>query len=180
MQRLFVAIRPPLATRELLIDAMGGVINARWQSDEQIHLTLRFIGEVDRHAARDIVAALGTVHHPRFDITLDRIGQFDRRGRIDALWVGISRQDAIDALKRKIDQALLRVGLEPEQRAFLPHITLARFSRPPGDLADFAIRSGSLSGHDFAAEHFVLYESQLTQEGANYVPLARFPLDPGR
>jgi len=180
MQRLFVAIQPPLAIREKLLAAMGGVINARWQSDEQLHLTLRFIGEVDRHGAADIAAALGTIHHPRFTLALDRIGQFDKRGRTEALWIGVTPQDAVEGLKRKIDQALVRVGLAPEQRAYLPHITLARFSRKPGDIGDFAAHSGPLAGLTFAVDHFLLYESHLAADGAAYVPLVRFPLDPSR
>jgi 2'-5' RNA ligase len=180
MQRLFVAIQPPLAIRERLLAAMGGVINARWQSDEQLHLTLRFIGEVDRHGAADIVAALGRIHNPRFTLALDRIGQFDRRGRTDALWIGVSPQGAVEGLKRKIDQALVRVGVAPEQRAYLPHITLARFSRKPGDIGDFATRSGQLAKLPFAVDNFTLYESHLAAEGATYVPLVRFALDPPR
>ena len=180
MQRLFVAIQPPLAIRQQLLAAMGGVINARWQSDEQLHLTLRFIGEVDRHGGADIGAALGTIHHVRFTLALDRIGQFDKRGRTEALWVGVTPHNAIDGLKRKIDQALIRVGVAPEQRAYLPHITLARFSRKPGDISDFAARSGPLAGLSFTVDHFILYESHLAADGAAYVPLARFPLDPPR
>jgi 2'-5' RNA ligase len=180
MQRLFVAIQPPLAIRGKLLAAMGGVINARWQSEDQLHLTLRFIGEVDRHAAADIGAALGTIHHPRFTLSLDRIGQFDKRGRTEALWVGVTPQNAVEGLKRKVDQALLRVGVAPEQRAYLPHITLARFSRTPGDLGDFAAGSGQLASLPFAVDNFVLYESHLATDGAAYVPLARFPLDPPR
>src|SRR3546814_10503522 len=61
MHRLFVAIRPPAAIRKALLSIMGGVEGARWQSDDQLHLTLRFIGEVDRHRADDIAAALATV-----------------------------------------------------------------------------------------------------------------------
>jgi 2'-5' RNA ligase len=179
MQRLFVAIQPPLTIRERLLAAMGGVINARWQSDEQLHLTLRFIGEVDRHGAADIGAALGTIHHPRFSLSLDRIGQFDKRGKTDSLWVGVTPHDAVEGLKRKIDQALLRVGIAPEQRAYLPHITLARFTRKPGDMGDFAARSGQLAG-SFTVDNFVLYESYLAADGATYVPLARFLLDPLR
>jgi len=61
MHRLFVAIRPPDRIRDLLLGAMGGISGARWQQDEQLHLTLRFLGEVDRHQARDVHAALGRV-----------------------------------------------------------------------------------------------------------------------
>src|SRR4028118_2034772 len=81
MHRLFVAIRPPASIRARLLSAMGGISGARWQTDDQIHLTLRFIGEVDRHAARDIDAALASIHHPRFDIALSGLGTFHRRGQ---------------------------------------------------------------------------------------------------
>ena len=57
MHRLFVALRLPPTTRSLLLAAMGGISGARWQSEDQLHLTLRFIGEVDRHLARDVHAA---------------------------------------------------------------------------------------------------------------------------
>jgi 2'-5' RNA ligase len=180
MQRLFVAIQPPLAIRARLLAAMGGVLNARWQTDEQLHLTLRFIGEVDRHGAADVGAALGVVHHPGFRLALDRIGQFDKRGKTDALWIGVTPHGPVDGLKRKIDQALVRVGVAPEQRAFVPHITLARFSRRPGEFSDFAATSGQLAGASFTVDNFVLYESHLAAGGSTYVPLARFPLDPPR
>ena len=84
--------------RASLLAAMGGVAHARWQSEEQLHLTLRFIGEVDRHQGEDIAAALGAIHHPRFALALDAVGQFDRKGRTDTLWVGVTPQDAVTAL----------------------------------------------------------------------------------
>mgnify|MGYP001113377463 CR=1 FL=1 len=61
--RLFVALRPPRPIRARLIAAMHGISGARWQDDDQLHLTLRFIGEVDRHRAEDIAAALGALAH---------------------------------------------------------------------------------------------------------------------
>ena len=62
--RLFVALRPPREIREILLAAMHGIAGARWQSDEQLHLTLRFIGDVDRHKAEDVAAALGPLYAP--------------------------------------------------------------------------------------------------------------------
>ena len=63
MHRLFVALEPPAAIRHQLLDLMGGIANARWQTEAQLHLTLRFIGEVDRHRAEDVAAALGRILH---------------------------------------------------------------------------------------------------------------------
>ena len=102
MLRLFVAIELPLAVRDALLAAMGGVAGARWQGDEQLHLTLRFIGEVDRHRAADIAAALGAVNFQPFPLVLAETGTFDRRGRVDTLWVVVRPQDEVTALARRI------------------------------------------------------------------------------
>ncbi|HWW65696.1 MAG TPA: RNA 2',3'-cyclic phosphodiesterase [Sphingomonadaceae bacterium] len=176
MQRLFVALRPPAAMRAHLIAAMGGVARARWQRGDQLHLTLRFIGEVDRHQAADIAAALGAVHHPRFALALDRVGQFDRKGRVDALWIGVTPQEEVKALHHKIDRALARVGVAPDARSFLPHITIARFPRSAGPLGSLMPELAGVPAEAFEMNEFCLYESELGHEGATYAILRRYPL----
>lgn len=176
MHRLFVAIRPPAAIRAQLLGLMGGVVGARWQDDSQLHLTLRFIGEVDRTVAEDVVAALGTVHQPSFEIALDGIGEFDRKGRRDALWAGVTPHDELARLHKKVDQALVRAGLPPEGRAYLPHITLARFGRHAGPLGGFAETLGSVASAPFPITHFALFESTLGHEGASYTVVERYAL----
>ena len=177
MQRLFVAIRPPLDIRERLLGAMGGVSAARWQSEDQLHLTLRFIGEVDRHTAQDVDAALSGVHHPRFEIALAGIGTFERRGEPVTTWAGVSPHEPVKALHNKIDQALARAGLDPERRAFTPHITLARLPRGSGPVHGLLASGGLLSSPPFPVDEFSLFESRLTPEGAAYTRLARYSLD---
>jgi 2'-5' RNA ligase len=176
MHRLFVAIRPPRAMRAGLLRVMGGVANARWQSDEQLHLTLRFIGEVDRHAAEDAAAALGTIHHPRFELALDGIGQFDRKGRLETLWAGITPHEPLKLLHNKVDQALARVGIQPDNRAYLPHITLARFGRDAGTVGGLLTHSGGLASPPEEIDQFCLYESNLSHEGPVYTIVERYPL----
>jgi|SRR5215217_7514813 len=178
MHRLFVAIRPPKPIRHLLLAAMGGVSGARWQSEDQLHLTLRFIGEVDRHRAQDIHAALGGVHHPAFEIALNGLGTFDRRGQPEVIWAGVTPHEALSALHKKIDQAIARVGVEPDRRAFHPHITLARLKRSSGPVHNLLGGAGGLVSPPFAADAFALYESRLTPEGAVYTAIERYPLDP--
>lgn len=177
MHRLFVAYRPPAGILQQLLTTMGGVAGAHWQTEEQLHLTLRFIGEVDRHVAADVAAALATVHHPRFEIALDGIGQFDRRGRVEALWAGVTPHQPLKTLHNKIDQALGRVGVAPDSRTYLPHITLARFGRESGRLAGFMAQSGGLSSLPFAVDGFNLYESRLTQDGSVYTVVEDYTLD---
>jgi len=176
MHRLFVAIRPPDRIRDLLLAAMGGISGARWQSDEQIHLTLRFIGEVDRHLAGDIHAALGGIHHPPFEVAISGLGTFDRRGQPETVWAGVAPHERLHTLHNKVDQAIARVGIAPEQRAYLPHITLARLNRASGSVRAMLEQSGGITSAPFAVESFALYESKLTPEGAVYSVVELYPL----
>lgn len=177
MLRLFVAINLPRAVRERLLAAMGGISGARWQSDDQLHLTLRFIGEVDRHLAGDIHAALGAVHQPRFELALAGLGAFERRGQPNAVWAGVAPHEPLKALHKKVDQAVLRAGIAPDRRAYLPHITLARLNRSAGPVHDLIGTTGGLSSPPFEIDNFCLFESRLTPEGASYSILERYPLD---
>jgi 2'-5' RNA ligase len=178
--RLFVALRPPAAVRARLLDVMEGVPGARWQDDEQLHLTLRFVGEIDAHAGEDLAAALGQVRAPAPVVALQGVGRFAGRGRGGSLWAGVAPHDALAALHRKVDQACVRVGLAPERRAFLPHITLARLSgidaRGPAAERWLADAAG-LASAPFVCTHLILYQSHLGREGASYEPVMRWPLD---
>lgn len=176
MHRLFVAIRLPATVRGQLLDLMGGVAGARWLPDDQLHLTLRFIGEVDRHRARDIDAALSSVHHPRFSIALNGLGAFDRRGEPVTLWAGVAPHEPLRALHKKVDQALLRVGVEPDRRAYMPHITIARLPRGTGPVGSLVERSGGVRSPDFPVEDFRLYESRLGPDGPLYSLVERYSL----
>ena len=176
MHRLFVAIRLPAPVRARLLDLMGGVAGARWLSDDQLHLTLRFIGEVDRHVARDVDAALSGVHHPRFEIALNGLGAFDRRGEPVTLWAGVAPHEPLHALHKKIDQALARVGVEPDRRAYMPHVTIARLPRGAGSVRSLIEQSGGVASPPFAANEFFLYESRFTPDGPAYTAAERYPL----
>ncbi len=177
MIRLFVALELPIVVRDELLAAMGGVAGARWQRDDQLHLTLRYIGEVDRHTARDVDAALAGVNFQPLTLSLDRVGSFDRRGRIDTLWVGVTPQAEVAALAQRVDAALARVGIAPETRAFVPHITVAR-GRLVGDLGGFPVRP--LPVAPFAISGFALWESRPGSDGSDYEVLARYrPGDAG-
>ena len=173
MHRLFVAIRPPEDIRDLLIDAMDDSPDFRWQEDEQLHLTLRFVGEVDRHVAADLTDALARVRAPRLSARIKGIGSFDHRAA-GALWAGVEPKEPLATLAAKIERACQHVGLEPERRAFHPHITLARWKgRRTRELADFLDRRRTLAS-EIAA--FALFESRLSRHGASYEEVASYPL----
>src|SRR4051794_34430459 len=149
MHRLFVAIRPPEAIRDLLLDAMEDSPDFRWQDDEQLHLTLRFVGEVERPVADDLAAELSCVHAPPFNLRIAGTGRFEQRSS-GALWAGVEPREPVAALAAKVERACIAVGLEPERRAFHPHITLARWKgRRSREIASFLERTRGLASEPF-------------------------------
>lgn len=176
MHRLFVAIRPPEAIRDLLIDAMDDSPELGWVSDDNLHLTLRFIGEVERPLADDVAAALGRIRSPGFALRISGVGRFDRRSG-GALWAGVEPREPVAALAAKVERACASAGLAPERRAFHPHITLARWNRRSATLADsFAERRRALASQPFEIADFILYESRLSRHGAHYEEVERYAL----
>jgi 2'-5' RNA ligase len=133
---------------------------------------LRFIGEVDRHRAADVAAALGGVHVPPFQLSLANPGTFGKRGRIDTLWVGVAPQPEVAALAKRVDQALVGIGETRETRAFLPHITVARFGRDAGPVDGFPAQPLPLA--PFSVTGFALWESRLGRDGADYRIVERY------
>jgi 2'-5' RNA ligase len=176
MHRLFAAIRPPEAIRDQLVDAMDEDPELRWVGDEQLHLTLRFIGEVERPAANDLAAALGRLHSEPFEIRLSGVGRFDHRNG-GALWAGVEPKQPVSALAAKIERICQQTGLEPERRAFHPHITLARWKGRSSQAADlFMQRHGGLSSAPFPVDRFTLFESHLSRHGPHYEVVADYAL----
>lgn len=161
---------------------MDGVALARWQDDDQLHVTLRFIGEVERPVAEDIAAALGQVHADIPVVALHGVGRFEKRGRTDTLWAGLAPHTALATLHRKVDQACIRAGLAPEARAYLPHVTLARLPRSAGfgpEIDRWIADHASLASAPFPLTHLMLYQSHLARDGAVYEPVGRWPLGTG-
>lgn len=176
MHRLFVAIRPPENIRDLLIDVMDDGSDFRWQADEQLHLTLRFIGEVERPQANDLAEALSRIQFPQFELRINGTGRFEQRSG-GALWAAVEPKVPVAALAAKVERVCQQAGLEPERRAFHPHITLARWKgRRSREVEDFLARSRGLLSEPFTVDHFILFESRLSRHGAHYEEVANYPL----
>ena len=180
MIRLFAALRPPAPIRDAILDLQDGVADARWQDDAQLHLTLRFIGEVERPIAEELAVALTGLHARAPSVRLAGTGAFGGRGRPGVLWTGIEPAHEVAALHRKVDQLCVRVGLEPERRAFKPHVTMARLPRglPIGgaEVRDWLARHAAFQSELFTFDCVVLFRSQLGRAGAVYEPVVKTPL----
>lgn len=174
--RLFAAIRPPAAIIEALLALEGGIAGARWQDEGQLHLTLRFFGEVEAAQAEDLAAALAHLRAAPFALALRGVGHFDSKGRTHSLWAGLAPSDELAALQRKVEAAARRAGLPPEPRKFAPHITLARLNRASAPVLPFLAAHGALTGEPWPVDAFDLMESTLTPAGAEYETVRRYRL----
>lgn len=177
MHRLFVAIRPPEPICDLLIDSMDDTPDFRWQDDQQLHLTIRFVGEVDRPVANDIADSLGQIRSPELMLAIAGVGRFEQATG-GTLWAAVGPKAPLAALAKKIERVCQEVGLAPERRAFHPHITLARWrGRRSNEVRDFLDRRRDLRSDPFQVTEFLLFESRLSRHGAHYQEVASYKLN---
>ena len=110
MLRLFIGLPLPIHIRQSLLARMGGVPGARWQADDQLHLTLRFLGNVETHQASDVDLAMQTVTVNPFDIALSGTGLFGTLAKPRMIWAGVKPAAPLIALEKKIDALVTRAG----------------------------------------------------------------------
>lgn len=178
MHRLFIALRPPEPVRDVLIDTMEALDGARWQDDEQLHLTLRFVGEVEAPQAQDLAAALSRVPMEPFRVELSGLGHFERKGVPHAIWARVTPTPELAALRKSVERACRAAGLPPETRAFLPHVTIARLNRSTAPIGEWLARHGTLRA-SWQADGFGLFESRLSRAGATYEEIVHYPATGG-
>jgi 2'-5' RNA ligase len=175
--RLFVAIDLPGEVSRGLSRLSSGLPGARWVRQEQLHLTLRFIGEVDGGRFRDIREELGGVSLQPFSLQLDGLGVFPPRGRPRVVWAGLRQSKPLLRLRNQVESALVRAGLARETRKFAPHVTLARLKNTPAvRVGRYLEQWGLYASRPFTVERFFLYSSQLGHSGALHTIEAEYPL----
>ena len=166
--RLFVALALPDSVAQSIMLIQGGVPGARWQAREQLHLTLRFIGEVEGREAAMLDDALAGIVAPAFSLQLHAVGQFGNK-QPHSLWAGVRKNEALEHLQRKVDSAIRRVGQPQDAHKFIPHVTLARLRNPdPGRMLDWLTYNALYTSPEFEAGAFQLYSSKLTHDGSIY------------
>jgi 2'-5' RNA ligase len=167
MPRLFIAVDLPGTIKKNLETMFFGIPGARWVALDQLHLTVRFIGEVDGPLFLDIKNTLEEVSISPFDIQLKGVGHFPPRGAPRVIWVGLEKNKPLQLLRKKIDGALRKAGVKSEKRKFSPHITIARLKNSPlQKVANFLSGNSLFSQESFQVKEFLLYSSTLTPKGA--------------
>ena len=177
MIRLFVAIVPPGDMRARLSSLCGGVEGARWVDPENLHLTLRFIGEVEEPLVEDIVFALRAIRMAPFSLILSGVGHFESRQKVRQLWAGVAPSPPLVDLQGRIDAAVRRAGIGIEAKRFVPHVTLARLKGVKASLVGAWLQAnGPFRGFPFDVSSFTLMASYLGRSGPVYRPVEEFAL----
>jgi 2'-5' RNA ligase len=177
MIRLFVALPFPIEVRDRLVGLMGGVPGARWTAGENLHLTLRFIGEVPGDRVGEIDDALAGVTGSAFPLVFDGVGVFGSGRRVRVLWAGVERNEALLRLQAKVESALARSGLPAEERRFSPHVTLAGLKGAPQErVGRFVAERALFRAGPFTMDRFVLFRSRPGHTGPVYDALSEYPL----
>ena len=175
MPRLFTALEIPAELAAELTLFRGGIAGGRWIDAENYHITLRFIGDVDRLVAREITATLAQIHRPSFTITLTGLDYFGG-DRPRAIVAKVQPSPPLLDLQAEQERLIRRIGLEPEPRKFTPHITLARLRQASQlAVADYLSARGFLS-RSFVTTRFVLLSSRDSVGGGPYQLEAAYPL----
>jgi RNA 2',3'-cyclic 3'-phosphodiesterase len=175
--RLFVALAIPVPAAQSIMLIQGGVPGARWQTREQLHLTLRFIGEVGGRDGAMLDDALAGIEAPGFALQLHGVGQFGNK-QPHALWVGARPNEALAHLQRKVDNAIRRVGQPQDAHKFTAHVTLARLRHSqPSKVIEWLTHNALYTSPEFPIGAFQLYSSRLTSGGSVYTVEQEYPLE---
>jgi len=181
MYRLFVGLALSDPLRDQLARLNHGLPKARWVDPDAYHLTLRFIGEVDRHTAADIDGTLQGIDAASFELSFSGMGTFGQGRKARSLWLRAEANPGLRHLQGKVESAIVRSGLEPEPRKFTPHVTLARFRDVhPSRIQAFIERHGLFRAGPEMIDRFVLFESHMGKGGSVYEELADYPLRPAQ
>ena len=148
----------------------------RWVPPANLHLTVRFLGQVDRETLDALVTRLAKQHLKGFDLELSDVSTFKRGHLVRVVWIGLSRDvAAAAALAATVEAECRSAGLEPEERRFQPHLTLARARGREGSVLPPLPDAPRLD--PWHADELVLYQSHLGRAGSVYEPLANLRLD---
>jgi 2'-5' RNA ligase len=169
-KRLFVSIELPESVTRALADLDPHLRGVRWLEPRQMHLTLSFLGNVPGETQETLSEKLRTISWKSFFLPLVGVGTFPGKGWPKIVWIGVgSGHPHLFQLHKRIQEALLAVGLEPDLRSFHPHVTLARCRDvSPQTIRPFLKTYASFDAGMIHVESFTLNSSELTPAGSVY------------
>ena len=167
LSRLFVSIDPPKSVRDILVSLGPHIRGVRWTAGDQLHLTLGFFPDVPENTETALREKLSAIEFRAFFLPVEGVGTFPPKGLVKIIWIGIGAgHPHLFQLHKRVQEAALAVGIEPELRPWHPHITLARCrDARGGPLQKFLKSNAEFEAGMFRVEAFHLYCSQLSPAG---------------
>ncbi|WP_395665477.1 RNA 2',3'-cyclic phosphodiesterase [Methylocella sp.] len=176
MPRLFTGLEIPQEIATDLSMMRGGIHGARWIDVENYHITLRFIGDIDAAAAHDVHQTLSQIRRKPFEVSLETLGFFGG-DKPRAIVARAKPAAPLVELQAQQERLLRRIGIAPEPRKFVPHVTLARLRAASAmAVADYLSSRAFVFSKRFEASRFVLFSSRDSVGGGPYVVEAAYPL----
>jgi 2'-5' RNA ligase len=171
-KRLFVCLELPESVRQHLAELDPHLRGVRWLEARQMHLTLSFVGSVSSETQETLMEKLRAISWKSFFLPLIALGTFPSKGWPKIVWIGVGTgHPHLFQLYKRVQEAVLAAGLEPDLRAFHPHVTLARCRDvSPQTIRPFLKSHASFDAGMIHVETFVLNSSQLTPAGSVYTP----------
>jgi len=180
MIRLFAGIDLPEDIKKQLVSLQKGLPSALWRPSNKMHLTLRFIGNLEESVAEEVLKELRYIRFPAFHFSLKGIGYFERGGVPHHIWAGVDGDKAIRELQQKIDSAVKKAGAgQADKFKFVPHVTLGKlFGANRADVFEYISQNNLFHTPEFEATSFILYQSIAREngEGKYYKEIEEFPL----
>lgn len=177
-ERLFIALTPPAAVRAVLAELAEPLPGVAWSNPEQLHVTLRFLGDVPAEVSEAMIERLRAVAVQPFILPLEGFGTFPPNRPPRVVWIGVGAgHPRLFQLRQRVDDAVLASGLQLDVRTFHPHVTLARTSETAAPaVAHWLHTHRDVTPPPFRVEAFDLYASELRPSGAVHTLKMRFPL----
>jgi len=169
-KRLFVGLELPRSVTERLAELDPHLRGVRWLAPGQMHLTISFLGDVSAEVEEALKRNLNTIEWKAFFLPISGLGTFPGKGRPSIIWVGVGTgHPHLFQLHKRVHEAALHAGLEPELRSFHPHITLARCRDVSAEsVRPFLRMHAAFDAGMIHVESFCLNSSTLTPNGSVY------------
>lgn len=176
MTRIFIGLEIPEVIKRSLLAVQTEMPGCRWQTAEQMHLTLHFLGDVETKYLPLLAGAMREIHMPAFELSVYGAGCFNRNTKPIILWAGVQPLEPLATLYGLLSEQLQALGFEQEEKGFIPHITIARLKRS-ANVESFVHSHQQFSTGPFRISHISLFSSTTGPEGSRYEILYRSALE---
>ena len=181
MIRLFVALNIPQSIKEEIVLLRNSIIenpfDYKWEAIDKLHLTLKFIGEVNQALVQKIQEEISFINEYKiFNCSFNKFGFFYKERKPKILWLGLNIDDKVYDLVEKLNKGLVKFGIEKEKKRFKPHLTLMRVRKKLDKNFINCFENCKLPVTEFLADSISLIKSDLLSNGSKYTEIKKYKL----